>query len=124
MRPPALARLRAQPRPGAELLGRGEPRGVRPGARIDRVIAASRPNLVHPLGPFLRVAYYPTGDLSPGSISLEGTSLTAKDGRLISAASFGCTFERTYFDVATAEEDELYERLLQERIKARSQAAR
>ena len=107
--------------PVAHALWRGE---IRPGGRIDQVIAMSRPNSVHALGPFLRIDYYPTGDLSPGSISLEGTSLTAKDGRLISAWSYGCTFQRTYFDVSTADENALYEHLLQERMMARSEAAR
>jgi hypothetical protein len=97
---------------------------IRPGGRIDRVIAMSRPNLIYTLGPFLRIDYYPTGDLSPDSISLEGTSLTAKDGRLISAGSYGCTFQRTYFDVSTADENALYERLLQKRIKARTMDTR
>ena len=50
-------------------------------------------------------------DMSPGDISLEGTSLTAKDGRLISAGSYGCTFQRIYFDVSTADENALYARL-------------
>lgn len=107
--------------PVALALWRGE---VRPGGQIDRVIAMSRPNFRDTLGPFLRIDYYPAGDLSPGSISLEGTSLTAKDGRLISAGSYGCTFERIYFDVSTADENALHTRLLRERIRARSENAR
>ncbi len=107
--------------PVAHTLWHGE---IRPGDPIDRVIAVSRPNSTHALGPFLSIDYYPTGDLPPGSISLEGTSLTAKDGRLISAGSYGCTFQRSYFDVATADDNALYGHLLQERIKAKSEAAR
>jgi hypothetical protein len=76
--------------PVAHALWRGE---IQPGGRIDRVIAMSRPNFRRTFGPFLEVDYYPTGDLSPGNISLEGTSLTAKDGRLIAAGSYGCTFQ-------------------------------
>ena len=107
--------------PVAHALWRGE---IRARGRIDSVIAISRPNFRSSLGPFLRIDYYPTGDLSPGNISLEGTSLTAKDGRLIAAGSYGCTFLRTYFDIGTAEENALYERLLEERIKASSEATR
>ena len=94
---------------------------IRPGSQIDQVIAMSRPNFIDDLGPFLRIDYYPTGDLSPGDISLEGTSLTAKDGRLISAGSYGCTFQRIYFDVSTADENALYARLVQESINARTE---
>jgi hypothetical protein len=99
--------------PVAGALWRGE---IQAGDRIDRVIAMSRPNFRRDLGSFIRIDYYPTGDLSPGNISLEGTSLTAKDGRLIAAGSYGCTFQRTFFDVSTAEENGLYERLHEERI--------
>ena len=107
--------------PVAHALWRGE---IRPGCRIDQVIAMSRPNLVHTVGPFLRISYYPTGDLSPGSISMECTTLTARDGLLISAGSYGCMFQRTYFDLSTAEEDALFKRLVEDRIEARSEAAR
>ena len=96
-------------------------RAIRPGGQIDRVIAMFRPNFIDSLGPFLRIDYYPTGDLPPGAISLEGTSLTAKDGRLISAGSYGCTFQRIYFDVSTADENALYVRLVQESINARTE---
>ena len=101
----------------AQSLWRG---AILPGAQIDQVIAMSRPNFTRVVGPFLRIDYYPTGDLSPGNLSLEGTSLLAKDGRLIAAGSYGCTFQRAYFDVSTADESALYERLLDERIKAKA----
>jgi hypothetical protein len=101
--------------PVAQALWRG---AIRPRDPMDLVIAMSRPNSVRRLGPFLRIDYYPGGDPSPGGINLEGTSLTAKDGQLISAGSYGCTFQRTYFDVATAEEKIMYERLIQERLQA------
>ncbi len=106
--------------PVAQALWRG---GIRQGDRIDGIIALSRPNLVQTIGPFLRISYYPTGDLTPGSISLEGTTLTAKDGRLISAESYGCTFQRTYFDITTVEENSLFKRLLEERNEARLRVA-
>ena len=100
----------------AQWLWRGNPtRG--PNRSGHRDVA---PNFTRAAGPFLRIDYYPTGDLSPGNLSLEGTSLLAKDGRLIAAGSYGCTFQRAYFDVSTADENALYERLLEERIKAKA----
>jgi hypothetical protein len=116
-----LYRRLSEHSPVAHALWRGE---IRAGGQIDRIIAMSRPNFRRTVGPFLRIDYYPTDDLSPGNLSLEGTSLTAKDGRLIAAGSYGCTFERTYFDVSAAEENALYERLLRERIKGSSKATR
>ncbi|WP_435010857.1 hypothetical protein P12x_002144 [Tundrisphaera lichenicola] len=97
--------------------------GIRSGDQVDRVIALYRPNHKNRLGPFHQIEYYPSGDLTPGHLSLEGTSLTAKDGRLIRAESFGCTFQRIYFDAFTSDERELYGRLLQDKINARPEAA-
>jgi hypothetical protein len=76
------------------------------------------------MGPFLDISYYPGGDPSPGMVNLEGTSLVAINGRLICACSWGCTFRRTYFEVATTEETALYIRLLRERSASRSKASR
>jgi len=102
-------------------LWRGE---IAAGSRIDRVLAMATPHRTNTLGPFLTVYYLPGGVPSPDSICLEGTALTAKDGRLISAASYGCTFQRTYFNVSTTDENELLARLLRERIDANSKAMR
>lgn len=104
--------------PVALALWRGE---IRPETEIGDVIARWRPNATLTLGPFVDIMYYPGGDLRPGVISFAGTALRAKDGRLISAGSYGCTFERTYFDVTTADENALYARLVEERIKAQSE---
>jgi hypothetical protein len=103
----------------AQALWRGE---IRPGDRAEQVIAMSRPNRIHSLGPFFEIDYYPTGDPHPGGINLEGTVLIAKEGRLIAAGSYGCTFQRHYFDVFTPDERALYARLLQVRIDEQSAA--
>jgi hypothetical protein len=104
--------------PVAQKLWRGE---IRAGDRVEAIVAYSRPNFAWGIGPFLTVEYYPGGDLSPDSISLEGTSLTARDGRLIRAASYGCNFEKHYFDVSTPNDKALQEQLIRdhrERLRA------
>jgi hypothetical protein len=88
--PLALSRLKYHSRV-AQALWRGE---VRPGDRAEQVIAMSRPNRIHALGPFVEIDYYPTGDPRRDCINLEGTVLIAKEGRLIAAGSYGCTFQR------------------------------
>ena len=97
---------------------------VRPGDRAEQVIAMSRPNRIHALGPFVEIDYYPTGDPRPDCINLEGTALIAKEGCLIAAGSYGCTFQRHYFDVSTPDERALYAQLLRARIDARSADAK
>jgi hypothetical protein len=105
----------------AQALWRGD---VRPGDRLEQVIAVSRPNRIRALGPFVEIDYYPTGDPRPDCINLEGTVLIAKEGRLIAAGSYGCTFQRHYFDIFTTDERALYAQLLRARIDARSADAK
>jgi hypothetical protein len=102
----------------AQALWRGE---IRPG---DRVIAMARPNRTHSLGPCVEIDYYPTGDLPPGSINLEGTALIAKEGRVIATASYGCMFQRRYVDVFSPDERALYAQLLRARIEERAAASK
>lgn len=107
--------------PVAQALWRGE---VRAGDLVERVIAVSRPHRIRAFGPFLQVYYYPNGDSNSDGIHLEATTLIAKDGHLIAAELYGCTFDRQYFNVATPEENALYSQLLQARIVDRSEAAK
>lgn len=105
--------------PVAQALWLGD---IRAGDPVERVTALSRPNRVLRLGPFLRMEYYPGGDPPEGSVSLEATALIAKEGRIRWAESYGCTFQRRYFDGFTPDEWALYDQLLQARIKARADA--
>jgi hypothetical protein len=105
----------------AQALWLGE---IRPGDRVERIIGMSRPNRTKTLGPFLEIFYYPTGDPHPDCINLEGTVLIAKDGRLIAAGSYGCTFRREFFNVSTSEESALYAELLRAKIDARAADAK
>jgi hypothetical protein len=105
--------------PVAQALWSGE---IAPGTPIDRVLAMASPHRTDALGPFLQVYYFPGGVPAADSICLEGTALTAKSGRLISAGSYGCTFQRTYFDVTTPSDNDLYNRLVQAKIDANSKA--
>jgi hypothetical protein len=82
------------------------------------------PMTTNALGPFLTVYYFPRGVPDADVLCLEGTALTAKDGRLICAESYDCTFHERYFDVATTDDSRLHARLLQERVKANFQAER
>ncbi len=88
------------------------------------MIAAAPPNRVDTFGPFVSIAYYPGVD--PRTVTeglmLEATTLTAKNGRLISAGSHGCTFERIYFDLFTIDDREVYGRLFQDKIKEKRKA--
>ena len=71
----------------------------RRGDRIERVTARNRPHRVTRRGPFVQLFYHPGGPPRAGSISLAGTCVVAKDGKLVAAASWECTFQHTHFDV-------------------------
>jgi hypothetical protein len=80
-------------------LWRGE---IGPGARIDNVIAKARPNRTLVRGPFTTLYYFPAHP-GPDSICLEGMVLHARDGRLVSASSYSCTWERGYFEMSDSD---------------------
>jgi hypothetical protein len=69
------------------------------GDRIERVTALARPHRVAKRGPFVQLFYYPGGPPRAGSICLAGTCVVAKDGKLVAAGSWACTFQHTHFDV-------------------------
>ena len=84
------------------------------GERTERVTAWTRPHRVTKRGPFVQLLYYPGGPPSAGSLSLAGTCVVAKDGKLVAAASWGCTFQHTHFDVMSAPDVAEFARLLQQ----------
>jgi hypothetical protein len=84
------------------------------GDRIEHVTARNRPHRVTKRGPFVQLFYYPGGPPRAGSISLAGTCVVAKDGKLVAAGSWACTFQHTHFDVASSSDEAEFARLLQQ----------
>jgi hypothetical protein len=89
------------------------------GDTIERVIARSRPHRVTKLGPFVQLFYYPGGPPRAGSISLAGTCVVAKDGKLVAAGSWACTFQHTHFDVTSGSDQAEFARLLEQYPRGR-----
>ncbi len=77
---------------------------IGPGKDVERLIHRFPPHQNIRYGPFIELLYLPGGRLKPDTIPLEATRILAKNGQTISASSYGCTFERTYFDLATVED--------------------
>lgn len=84
------------------------------GDRIERVTARNRPHRVTRRGPFVQLFYYPGGPPGAGSISLAGTCVVAKDGKLVAAGSWACTFQHTHFDVTSGSDQAEFARLLEQ----------
>ena len=84
------------------------------GDRIERLTARARPHRVTKRGPFVQLLYYPGGPPPGGSLSLGGTCVVAKDGKLVAAASWECTFQHTHFDVMSAPDEAEFARLLEQ----------
>jgi hypothetical protein len=82
--------------------------------RIERVTAQARPHRVTKRGPFVQFFYYPGGPPRAGSICLAGTCVVAKDGKLVAAGSWACTFQHTHFDVMSGPDQAEFARLLQQ----------
>src|SRR5262245_11285672 len=84
------------------------------GDRIERVTDRNLPHRVTKRGPFVQLLYYPGGPPRAGSISLAGTCVVAKGGKLIAAGSWACTFQHTHFDVTTGSDQAEFARLLEQ----------
>jgi hypothetical protein len=83
------------------------------GDSIERVTARARPHRVTKLGPFVQLFYYPGGPPGAGSMCLAGTCVVAKDGKLVAAGSWACTFQHTHFDVTSGPDQGEFARLLE-----------
>src|SRR5262245_57304983 len=90
------------------------------GDRIEKVIARNQPHWVTKRGPFVQLFYYPGGPPREDSICLAGTSVVARDGKLIAAGSWACTFQHTHFDVTSPSDQAEYARLLEQHPGQRS----
>ncbi len=82
------------------------------GDDVERLIGRHRPHQVVRRGPYVELRYFPGGPISPNMLPLAATGLMAKDGRLIYAGSWSCTFEHTYFDATSTHDTAEYRRLL------------
>jgi hypothetical protein len=92
---------------------------LRQGDEVGRLIARASPHRRTRRGPYDLMWYYPggpppPGPPPPGSISLAATVLFAKEGVLLSAHSWGCTFDCAHFEGATARDDEEFAMLLKQ----------
>jgi hypothetical protein len=97
--------------PGGEDLWHGR---VLAGDDLAAFTAAYRPHLSRQVGPYTVLSYYPGGPPQRG-ISLEGLTLTARDGRLLAASAGGCTWGREFFAMSQEEQaafEEAYDRAL------------
>ena len=84
------------------------------GDRIEGVTARAGPHRVTKRGPFVQLFYYPGGPPRGGSICLAGTCVVAKDGKLVAAGSWACTFQHTHFDVISGPDQAEFARLLEQ----------
>ena len=82
------------------------------GDDVERLIGRHSPHHMFRRGPYVDLHYYPGGPPSPGDLPNAGTTLMAKDGRLILAGSAGCTFEHVYFDATSPGDIAEFYRLL------------
>jgi hypothetical protein len=87
---------------------------LRQGDDVGRLIARASPHRRIRRGPYDMIWYYPGGPPSSGGILLAGTCLLAKDGVLLSAYSWSCTFQYTHFDAITARDNEEFGMLLKQ----------
>ncbi len=74
---------------------------IQAGQDVEEVIAATDPVRVERYGEYVRLHYQP-------ALSFGGVTITAKRGRLASAWAGSCTWDRTFFNELTPEDDDRY----------------
>jgi len=74
---------------------------VHSGQNVEDVIAATKPVQVDRYGEFVRLNYLEAPNFS-------GVTITAKNGRLASAAAWSCGWNRVFFDELTQEDWKAY----------------
>src|SRR5262249_14973014 len=71
------------------------------GQNVEDVIAATKPVRVERYGDFVQLSYQE-------GLCFTGVTITAKNGRLASAAAWSCTWERVFFDELTQDDWKAY----------------
>jgi hypothetical protein len=61
-----------------------------------------------------KVSLIDAPDTRADSICLAGTCVVAKDGKLVAAGSWACTFQHTHFDVMSGPDQAEFARLLEQ----------
>jgi hypothetical protein len=92
---------------------------VHAGQDVEDTIADTKPVRVERYGEFVRLSYQE-------ALSFSGVAITAKDGRLVHAIAWSCTWHREYFDELTEDQwqvhSDAYEAHRQTIIKNRKEA--
>jgi hypothetical protein len=74
---------------------------VHAGQDVDDVIAATKPARVEGYGDFVQLNYQE-------GLCFTGVTITAKNGRLASAAAWSCTWDRVFFDEMTQDDRQAF----------------
>jgi hypothetical protein len=74
---------------------------IHSGQNVEEVIASTKPVRVERYGAFVRLNYQ-------NGLCFAGVTITAKNGRLASAAAGSCTWDRVFFDELTQEDWKAY----------------
>jgi hypothetical protein len=74
---------------------------IQPGQAVETVIAQTKPLRVHRFTNFTELSYQE-------GLSFTGVTIIARDGKLVAAAAWSCTWHRVFFDALSLEEWRVY----------------
>ena len=94
---------------------------VTAGDDVEEVIVRTRPLRIQRFGRYVLLSYEPEGQGLPFS----GMTILARDGRLVGACAWSCTWYRVFFDTQTEEDrrgsSAAYDEYVQELVRKRQQ---
>ena len=85
-----------------------------PGDSTEDLLRICPPNRSDTFGRYAIHEYFPGEN---GGLPMSGIAVTARDGKLISAAAGGCTWKYSFFDMPDPECDRQYELYLTNKLK-------
>jgi hypothetical protein len=85
------------------------------GQDVEAVIAQTKPVRVERFGNYVMLGYQE-------GLCFTGITLVARDGKLVAASAWSCTWDRTFFDTLSSEAWQAYSRAFEVHLKARLKA--
>jgi hypothetical protein len=91
---------------------------IAPGQDVEPLIAQSDPYRVARYGPWVELTYYPGSPLPLPGLPFEGVTVLARDGQLVQAVAWSCTWQRVFFDTLSADESAEWQKATQDYVRS------
>lgn len=82
---------------------------INAGDDVQELIARSSPHQVDRFGRWVSLVYPPGGPFTNDGIAMVSVNVLAKDGALVQAGFYSCTYQKVFFNVLTPDDETEYQ---------------